>query len=390
MYPSLHDKIPPSDFTTGTVTSKGGIIRQESWNSTNTHLTVNVPINKDDTTLVNGELQIWAKIGSNQWESISEQIVIVEEDLGQDKSVTTKEIIIESLQNGKHCFSEKPLAMNFQEGLEIQKLANEKGLYVGCAPDTFLGAAGQKARKLIEDNKIGKIVLGTFNLMSHGMEHWHPNPDFFFKPGAGPVFDVGVYYITQLVNLIGPVKQINAISGTATKERTITSQPRYGDKIKVETPTTLMGSLEFQNNAKVQFFCTWDVWKNNHSTIELYGLDGSMIVPDPNFFSGDLLISQKDSDWETINNDNMLLGIPNKSDGEGNKKANYRGIGLSEMIDSIASNRKARCSLELSLHVLEIMDGIIKSAEENKSYQLLTNPNQPAILIEEEIKKLKI
>ena len=150
-----------------------------------------------------------------------------------------------------------------------------------------------------------------------------------------------------------------------------------------------MGSLEFQNNAKIQFFCTWDVWKNNHSTIELYGLDGSMIVPDPNFFSGDLLISQKDSDWETINNDKMLLGIPNKSDGEGNKKANYRGIGLSEMIDSISNNRKARCSLELSIHVLEIMDGIIKSAEENKSYLLSTTPNQPEILTEEEITNLK-
>ena len=281
-----------------------------------------------------------------------------------------KEIIIKSLENDKHCFSEKPLAISFKEGLEIKKISKEKKLAIGCAPDTFLGAAGQKARSIIENQDIGKIVLGTFNIMSHGMEDWHPNPDFFFKPGAGPVFDVGVYYITQLVNLIGPVKQINAISGTATNERTITSQPRYGDKIKVETPTTLMGSLEFQNNAKIQFFCTWDVWKNNHSTIELYGLDGSMIVPDPNFFSGDLLISKKDSDWETINNDNMLLGIPNKSDGEGNKKANYRGIGLSEMIDSISNNRKARCSLELSLHVLEIMDGIIKSAEESKSYQL--------------------
>ena len=116
-----------------------------------------------------------------------------------------KEIIIKSLNAGKHCFSEKPLAMNMKEALEIQKLSNEKQLYVGCAPDTFLGAAGQKARSLIEDNKIGDVVLGTFNLMSHGMEHWHPNPDFFFKPGAGPVFDVGVYYITQLVNLIGPI-----------------------------------------------------------------------------------------------------------------------------------------------------------------------------------------
>ena len=111
-----------------------------------------------------------------------------------------KEIIMKSLNAGKHCFSEKPLAMNFNEGLEISELASSKNLYVGCAPDTFLGAAGQKARSLIEENKIGDVVLGTFNLMSHGMEHWHPNPDFFFKPGAGPVFDLGVYYITQMVN----------------------------------------------------------------------------------------------------------------------------------------------------------------------------------------------
>ena len=151
-----------------------------------------------------------------------------------------------------------------------------------------------------------------------------------------------------------------------------------------------MGSLEFTNNAKIQFFCTWDVWKNNHSTIELYGLDGSMIVPDPNFFSGDLLMSHKDKDWEVINNDKMLLGIPNKSDNDGNKKANYRGIGLSEMIDSIAKNRKARCSLELSLHVLEIMDGIIKSAGEKRPYILTTNPKQPDLLTEEEISNLKI
>ena len=128
--------------------------------------------------------------------------------------------------------------------------------------------------------------------MSKGMEDWHPNPDFFFKPGAGPVFDVGVYYLTQIIKLNGPVKKINAISGTALNERTITSKPRYGDKIIVETPT-LMGSLEFTNNAKIQFFCTWDVWKHNHSNIELYGLEGSMIVPDPNFFSGDLLISKE-------------------------------------------------------------------------------------------------
>ena len=301
-----------------------------------------------------------------------------------------KEIIIKSLNAGKHCFSEKPLALNIEEGLEIQKLTSEKKLYVGCAPDTFLGAAGQNARKLIENNKIGKVVLGTFNLMSHGMEHWHPNPDFFFKPGAGPIFDLGVYYITQLINLIGPVKSISSVSGTATPERIITSEPRNGEKIIVETPTTLLGSLEFHNNAKIQFFCSWDVWKHNHSTIELYGLEGSMIVPDPNFFSGDILISKKDEDWETINNDSMLLGIPNKMDNDGSKIANYRGIGLSDMIDAIHNQRNARCSLDLALHVLEVMEGIIKSSELKEVFYLNSKPEQPKFLDETKIEKLKV
>ena len=300
-----------------------------------------------------------------------------------------KEIIIKSLNAGKHCFSEKPLAMSFSEGLEISELAISKNLYVGCAPDTFLGAAGQKARSLIEDNKIGNVVLGTFNLMSHGMEHWHPNPDFFFKPGAGPVFDVGVYYITQLVNLIGPIKSIGSLSGTATPERIITSEPRNGEKIKVETPTTLMGTLEFHNNAKIQFFCSWDVWKHKHSTIELYGLEGSMIVPDPNFFSGDILISHKEDDWQIINNDKMLLGIPNKTDNNGSKIANYRGIGLSDMINAIHNQRQSRCSLDLAVHVLEAMEGIIKSSEDRVIYNMKTNPSQPDFLDDNEIIKLK-
>ena len=300
-----------------------------------------------------------------------------------------KEIISKSLNAGKHCFSEKPLAMNFEEGKEIADLAIKKKLYVGCAPDTFLGAAGQKARSIIEDDKIGNVVLGTFNLMSHGMEHWHPNPNFFFKPGAGPVFDVGVYYITQLVNLIGPVKSISSVSGTATPERTITSEPKNGEKIKVETPTTLMGVLEFHNNAKIQFFCSWDVWNHNHSTIELYGLNGSIIVPDPNFFSGDILISNKDQDWQTINNDKMALGIPNKNDENGLKIANYRGIGLSDMIDAIKNQREARCSLDLSIHVLEVMEGIIKSADTRDFYYLNTKPIQPKFLDDSKIVKLK-
>ncbi len=300
-----------------------------------------------------------------------------------------KDITIKSLENGKHCFSEKPLAINFKDGLEIQKISQEKNLIVGCAPDTFLGAAGQKARSIIENQEIGKIVLGTFNIMSHGMEDWHPNPDFFFKPGAGPVFDLGVYYLTQLINLNGPIKSVQSISGTALKERTITSKPRFGEKIIVETPTSLLGTLDFQNESKIQFFCSWDIWKHTHTNMELYGLEGSMIIPDPNFFSGDILLSNKDSEWKIINNDDMLLGTPNTIDNNGSKIANYRGIGLSDMIDSILRNQKPRCSIDLSIHVLETMEAIIKSAETNHPIILKTKPEKPQYFNEADISKLK-
>ncbi len=300
-----------------------------------------------------------------------------------------KEIILKSMEHGKHCFSEKPLAMNFKEGLEIKELSNKKKLFVGCAPDTFLGAAGQKARSLIEDKSIGNVVLGTFNIMSHGMEDWHPNPDFFFKPGGGPVFDLGVYYLTQLVNLNGPIRSVIATNATASNERIITSKPRYGEKILVETPTTLMGALDFYNNSKIQFFCSWDIWKHTHTNMELYGDMGSIIIPDPNFFSGDILISNKNNEWEKIDNNKMLLGSPNKTDNNGTKIANYRGIGLSDMINSIANNRDFRCSLELSLHILEIMESIITSANDNKKINIITKPKQPSPLNDDEVLSLK-
>ena len=299
------------------------------------------------------------------------------------------EIIMRTLKAGKHCFSEKPLAMNFKEGKAIQELAIEKNLFVGCAPDTFLGAACQKTREIIDSQKIGNIVLGTFNLMSHGMEHWHPNPDFFFKPGGGPIFDIGVYYITQLVNLLGPVESIIGVRGTAVEERTITSKPRYGKKIKVETPTTLIGILHFANKVKVQFFSSWDVWKHKHTDIELYGLNGSMILPDPNFFGGEILISNKDSNWETMKTDNMLLGIPNTRVGN-SIIANYRGIGLSDMVNNIPKGKNGRCSIEIALHVLEVMEGILISSENSRIYNTTTTCERPEFLEEETIKILKV
>ena len=191
------------------------------------------------------------------------------------------------------------------------------------------------------------------------------------------------------VYLLGPVESISSLSGTATDERVITSEPRKGEIIKVETPTTLMGILNFKNNAKVQLFASWDIWKHQHSTIELYGLDGSMTIPDPNYFGGDLKVSKKDSDWEIIDTSKMLLGVRNEEKDE-NMFANYRGIGLSDMVDAIKNKNKARCSIDLTLHVLEIMEGILLSSKDSSIYKNMTSCDRPNHLSESEINKLMI
>ncbi len=155
------------------------------------------------------------------------------------------------LDAGKHVYSEKPFVLSVKEGLDLKKRAEKKGLRVGSAPDTFLGGAHQLARDLIDSGKLGKITSGTCHVMSHGMEHWHPNPDFFFQPGGGPILDLGPYYISNLIQLIGPVKRVAALATIPAKERTITSKPRAGEKIPVNTPTTIHALLEFENGAVV-------------------------------------------------------------------------------------------------------------------------------------------
>src|SRR5690554_1545632 len=160
---------------------------------------------------------------------------------------------------GKHAYSEKPLVLAVNEGEELRAAAAEKGVEVGCAPDTFLGGAHQQARALVDEGAIGRIVSGTCHVMSYGLEHWHPNPDFFFKPGAGPVLDIGPYYVANLINLIGPVKRVTAFANAARDKREITSEPRRGQYVTVETPTTIHAVMEFHNGALVTLGASWDV-----------------------------------------------------------------------------------------------------------------------------------
>ncbi|MBO6757041.1 MAG: Gfo/Idh/MocA family oxidoreductase [Roseibium sp.] len=291
------------------------------------------------------------------------------------------------LSAGKHVYSEKPLVLTLEDGRAMRDLAHAKGLKVGAAPDTFLGGAHQSARKAVDDGRIGKIASGTCHVMSHGMEHWHPNPDFFFLPGGGPVLDLGPYYIANLVNLIGPVKRVAALSSMATPTRTITSAPRAGEEIPVSTPTNVHALLEFETGATVTFSASWDVWAHRHAPMEIYGTDGSLYIPDPNFFGGEVLITQRDSDVAPVGDGGHPFSRNNQTD-NGHGFANYRAVGLADMAVAILEGRDHRCALDRALHCVDVMVSILKSGETGAFVELETSCTRPAALGVEEARGL--
>ena len=281
-----------------------------------------------------------------------------------------------ALEAGKHVYSEKPLALSVDEGLALRSLAEASGLRVGCAPDTFLGGAHQLARHLIDEGRIGVITAGTAHVMSHGMEHWHPNPDFFFKPGAGPVLDVGPYYIANLINLIGPVKRVAALANAAEPERVIASEPRRGEKIDVETPTNIHALLDFENGASVTLGASWDVWAHRHGHMELYGTEGALFLPDPNFFGGRVEHAGRDGDIAEVAMWDHPFAKPNQDHGA-KALANYRTAGLADMATAVVGGRDARCSLERTLHGLDVMTAILQSAETGSFIDMRTTCTRP-------------
>tara|TARA_B100001564_G_scaffold270595_1_gene232191 strand:+ start:85 stop:1242 length:1158 start_codon:yes stop_codon:yes gene_type:complete len=297
-----------------------------------------------------------------------------------------------SLLNGKHVYSEKPLAVDFNDGLELIKIARRKKLYIGNAPDTFLGGGNQKARQLLDKKIIGKIKFGTAVFAFPGIQSYHPNPEpWFKKKGGGPVIDMGPYYLTALVNLLGPAKSVTSISNNNTKKRIIGIGPKKGKKIKVECPTTYFSTIKFQNGTIIRLTLSFDVISHLRNHIELYGEKGSMIVPDPNMFGGSVLLSTKlGSQWKNFKTNKMTLGKINirtqsSRANESPTNANYRGVGLSEMIYSIQNKKKHRCNGDLSLHVLNIIDGIHKSAKNGKNFSFKTTCEKPRFLTDKEI-----
>lgn len=253
------------------------------------------------------------------------------------------QVSMQILQAGKHVYSEKPLATSLEDGKAVMELAAQKGLRVGCAPDTFLGAGLQTCRKLIEDGWIGRPLSATAFMLAAGPESWHPNPSFFYQKGAGPMFDMGPYYITALVHLLGPVKAICAMTSMPRSERLATCKEQFGKMLPVEIPTHYSGSLLFESGAVVSMTISFDVASHTHSPIEIYGSAGSLGVPDPNTFGGPVSLRRSGAtDWKEIP---FAFGY----------QENSRSIGVADMAHAIRSGRPHRCDASLALHALEVM-----------------------------------
>ncbi len=290
------------------------------------------------------------------------------------------EVSARSLEAGKHVYSEKPLALTYREASELVEMAARFDRALGSAPDTFLGGASQTARALIDKGAVGSIVAGTCQFMNHGNESWHPNPDFYYRPGGGPVFDMGPYYISLLVNLLGPLKGVTAIAGRGFEERTIGTGGRAGEHVPVLVPTTVCSVLQFQCGAQVMFGASWDVWRHGHTNpVELYGTTGTMLIPDPNYFGGTVSYSRNEGAFTHVDGALRSFAAPNWPDSSPTH-ANYRMLGVAELADAIRRGRPPRCSGRLAAHVVEVMEAILLSATEQHLVAITSSVERAAPL----------
>ncbi|UWR86696.1 Gfo/Idh/MocA family oxidoreductase (plasmid) [Phaeobacter inhibens] len=284
------------------------------------------------------------------------------------------------LEAGKHAYSEKPLALTLDQAIALRDLAGQRGLRVGSAPDTFLGGAHQLARAMIDEGRVGQVIGGTCHVMSRGMEHWHPNPDFFFQPGGGPVLDLGPYYIANLIQLLGPVRSVAAMTAASFPTRTIGNGPRHGEEIPVDTPTNIHALLEFDTGAIITLGASWDVWTSSHPNMELYGTKGTLQLPDPNYFGGVVRMSEEDGDLTPLAPDDHPFGQLNETRPDGRRQANYRAAGLADMVAAISQNRPHRCGIELAAHTVDVMMAILKAGETRAWVAATTSCPRPAPL----------
>ena len=275
---------------------------------------------------------------------------------------------LEAVRHGKHVHCEKPLGVSTAEARPLLEAAAAAGLRVGVAPDTFLGGAHQTARRLIDEGAIGQVLSGTAFMMNHGHEHWHPDPAFYYAAGGGPMFDMGPYYLTNLVNLLGPVARVTGFATAGFERRMVSSEARRGAVIDVAVATHVSGLLQFVGGAVVSIVTSFDVWQHRHGNMELYGTEGSMVVPDPNRFGGTVSVAKRRDAWA-----DMPLS-------HGFADGNFRGIGLADMARGIRSGRAHRCDGAMGFHVLEVMEAFGRASAEGRVIEIESRCERPAAL----------
>jgi predicted dehydrogenase len=307
-------------------------------------------------------------------EALSVEEVLRRDDIDAVINLTVPnahfEVSFAALTAGKHVFSEKPLTVSVDQARKLVAEAEARNLALAVAPDTFLGPGARASRGLIEDGTVGRIVAGTAAFMSRGMEHWHPNPTFFFKAGGGPVLDMGPYYITTLVSLLGPVRRVVGMTAIGLPERLVTAAgPMTGHSITVETPTTAFAVLQFASGALISLTMSWDVFNHALKPIELHGTQGSLRVPDPNFYGGLVQYTEGRGDWISIDTSQQVCGKVNFPD-DAPLHANYRMLGVAEFAEAIRQGRQPRASGQLGLHVLEVLYAVLETGETGRTVEI--------------------
>ena len=277
------------------------------------------------------------------------------------------EVDLMAIAAGKHVHSEKPLGINRLDGRRTVTAAKAKGVRLGGAPDTFLGGGIQTCRKLIDEGAIGEPVGAVAFFTGHGPESWHPDPETFYQVGGGPMLDMGPYYLTALVNLIGPITRVTGSARASFPERLITSQPKNGTRVKVEVPTYVAGVMDFANGAVGTLITTFDVWASNVPRIEIFGSEGSLGVPDPNIFGGAVLLRRS--------NETTWTEIPHSHDPNVG-----RGIGVADLAYALRSGRPHRCNSDLTYHVLDVMCAFEEASRSGKHVQIKSTCTRPAPL----------
>lgn len=301
--------------------------------------------------------------------SCSTEQIMKRDDVEIILNLTTPEhhssIATMAVDAGKHVYNEKPLCVTREEARALVEAANKRGVRVGCSPDTVLGAGVQTCRKLIDDGWIGEPVAASAFMANHGHESWHPDPEFYYKRGGGPLFDMGPYYLSTLVNLMGSVSRVSGSAKKSFETRTITSEAKYGTKIEVDVPTHIAGTLDFASGAVATLITSFDVWASTLPRVEIYGSAGSMIVPDPNTFSGPVMVRRAGaSEWSEIPLTHQY-------------NVNSRGLGVTDLACAESEGRDHRANARVAEHVLEVMHGIHDAAASGRYYEPQTGCERP-------------